>query len=98
MPGGTPPLTTSWRTILPAGAPGLRGDGGPLDRRGDAGPLAVSRNVDLAEGDRVVEPRGVRSVTRAPLMQVPFELPRSLTSTPSAPTVSSAWRREMVGS
>ena len=36
--------------------------------------------------------------TRVPLMQVPFELSRSLTWTPSAPTVSSACRREMVGS
>jgi hypothetical protein len=37
-------------------------------------------------------------LTRLPLMQVPLELPRSLTCTPSTPTVSSACRRDIVGS
>jgi hypothetical protein len=36
--------------------------------------------------------------TRLPLMQVPLELPRSLTWTPAVTTVSSACLREMVGS
>ena len=37
-------------------------------------------------------------LTRLPLMQVPLELPRSRTSTASPRAVSSACRREMVGS
>ena len=75
------------------GSLGCRGD--PLGKRGPAlDPLAEEH---LAEGDRVVAvSRPV--VTRLPLIQVPLELPRSCTWTPSPRAVSSAWRREMVGS
>ena len=75
---------------LPAVADALRSGLGP-------GRQLLQLEQHLAEGDGVVglEPP---VVTRLPLMQVPLELPRSFTWTPSVPTVSSACRREMVGS
>ncbi len=96
MPGGMPPLTTSCRTICPPGGPTSAAMAGRLIT-GAVGPGPTNRKITLPNVIESSSPSRPE-VTRVPLMQVPFELPRSFTCTPSDPTVSSACRREMVGS
>ncbi len=91
IPAGPPPLTTSLRTISPLGWDGSGSGPAP------AGLISVSLYVTLPKvTESLAMSRPV--ATRLPLMQVPLELPRSSTSTTSSRAVSSAWRREMVGS
>lgn len=86
------PRAASWRTMIsPAGTAGATGG-----ETGVAG--AISSWNDTFP--KVIESPGAScaSASRRPFTWVPFDEPRSLTLTPSAPAVSSAWRREIVGS
>ncbi len=92
-----PGATGTWLTMV------LRGVALPSPPEGvaaEAEPAAETSSSWKTTLPKVIESRGsMRPIaTRAPLMAVPLELPRSRTWTPSGMAVSSAWRRLMVGS
>src|SRR5213076_2428981 len=97
---GTPPefVTGSWRRIVPpAFAPNSEGTGGTTWGRGAGAATSFTRNATLPNVMTSFSP-ATASVMRAPFRKVPLEEPTSLTLTPPSVRLSSACRREIVGS
>ena len=97
---GTPPefVTGSWRRIvLPAFAPNSEGSGGTTLGRGAGAVTSFTRNATLPKVMTSFSP-AIASVIRAPFRKVPLEEPTSFTFTPPSVRLTSAWRREIVGS